>query len=68
MFPSVGSRWCTQVKLLRRKSTDVRGSLADGKYLASVGADTEHTVAVHEWETKPSPALAGPDNTSPASS
>jgi len=27
---------------------------ADGRYLASVGADPEHTVAVHEWESNPS--------------
>jgi WD40 repeat protein len=27
---------------------------ADGRYLASVGADPEHTVAVHEWEANPS--------------
>ena len=26
---------------------------ADGRYLASVGADEEHTVCVHEWETNP---------------
>jgi microtubule-associated protein-like 6 len=32
---------------------------ADGKFLASVGSDAEHTVAVHEWETKPSATLGG---------
>ena len=32
---------------------------ADGKYLASVGADAEHTVAVHEWAAKPSATLGG---------
>ena len=26
---------------------------ADGRFLASVGADEEHTVCVHEWETNP---------------
>lgn len=32
---------------------------ADGKYLASVGCDAQHTVAVHEWEANPSAALGG---------
>ena len=32
---------------------------ADGKYLASCGADPEHTVAVHEWEKNPDDDIGG---------
>ena len=34
---------------------------ADGKYLASCGADPEHTVAVHEWEKNPDDDIGGAD-------